>query len=267
MPRRTNEQVNSVRYYDCGYCINELSIAYRKHKSEKRIFPSGVFLIKHPSKGYVLFDTGYSQSIYKTGFKGWLYRTLNPTHITQQDEISTQLQKDGISPNDIQYIVLSHLHPDHIGGVRFFPKSTIVVTDGCYRTYKRPHWNDLLFRQLLPKWFEKKLQVLRSEDRQEVQDGLYGYDLFGDGSILLVELEGHAHGHLGAYIPNKLLLAGDACWGGDLMEYSKHLRLAARLVQNDYKKFKKSLNQLEALQAKGIRLYFSHDQYSKKELL
>ena len=82
-----------------------------------------------------------------------------------------------------------------------------------------------------------------------------------------MELEGHTHGHLGAYIPNKLLLAGDACWGGDLIEYSKHLRLPIRLVHNDYRKFKESLNQLEALQAKGIRLYFSHDQYSKKELL
>lgn len=267
MPRRTNEQITSVRYYDCGYCVNELSIVYRKHRREKRVFPAGVFLIKHPTRGYVLFDTGYSQSIYKNGFRGWLYRTFNPTHVTRHDEIATQLQKDGISTDDIRYVILSHLHPDHIGGVRFFPKSTIVITDGSYHTYKRPHWNDVLFRKLLPIWFEKKLHVLRKGDQQEFQDGLYGYDLFNDGSILLVELEGHTHGHLGAYIPNKLLLAGDACWGGDLMEYSKHLRLAARLVQDDYKKFKKSLNQLEALQGKGIRLYFSHDQYSERELL
>lgn len=267
MPRRINKQIISVRYYDCGYCVNELSLAYRKHKPEKRIFPAGVFLIQHPIKGYILFDTGYSQSIYKTGFKGRLYHTFNPTHVTRQDEIATQLRKDGISPDDIRYVILSHLHPDHIGGVRFFPKSTIVIAEGAYETYKRPHWNDLLFRQLLPKWFEEKLQVLRQYDRQKVQEGLYGYDLFDDGSILLVELEGHTHGHIGAYIPDKLLLAGDACWGGDLIDYSRHLRLPVRLIHNDYNKFKNSLNYLDTLRNKGIRLYFSHDQYSEKELL
>lgn len=265
MPKPTNKQITSVQYYDCGYCVNHLSLVYRRHKPEKRIFPSGVFLIKHPCEGYVLFDTGYSRGIYKTGFKGWLYRTFNPTHVKRQDEIIVQLRDDGINPEDIRYVVLSHLHPDHIGGVRFFPRSTIIVTEGSYQNYKNPGWRDLLFLQLLPAWFEKNLKVLRYEDRRHIDNELQGYDLFDDKSLFLVELEGHTHGHLGAYIPGKLLLAGDACWGADLMDYS--MRLSARLVQNDYEAFKRSLDQLSTLQEKGIGLCFSHDYYSKKELL
>src|SRR5690606_25389115 len=120
--------------------------------------PSGVFLIEHPTEGYALFDTGYSLSIYKMGFKGWLYRTFNPTHVQQQDEIATQLHRDGIQPKDIRYVILSHLHPDHIGGVQSFPDSTIIITAGGYETYKHPRWRDLFFPQLLPKWFEKNLK-------------------------------------------------------------------------------------------------------------
>ena len=36
--------------------------------------------------------------------------------------IDYQLKEKGISPDEIKYIIISHLHPDHIGGLKFFPK-------------------------------------------------------------------------------------------------------------------------------------------------
>jgi glyoxylase-like metal-dependent hydrolase (beta-lactamase superfamily II) len=267
MPKHIDSQIEKVSHYSCGYCVNELAIAYRGHKLERRKFPSGVFLIKHATKGYLLFDTGYSRTIYKAGFKAWIYRTLNPTYVTRQDEILTQLQKEGIRPADIKYVVISHLHPDHIGGIQFFPNSKFILSEGSYATFKQPKWNDLLIKALIPSWFEDKIEVLQVKDRLKFRDNIFGYDLFNDGSLILTELEGHTHGHLGAYIPGKLMLAGDACWGEDLMESSKKMRRLIQHVNNDYKAFKDSLDLLAALEEKGIELYFSHDQYSKKDLL
>src|SRR5947208_787764 len=99
MLQTTKQPISRIRYYNCGYCVNRLGFAYRGYSFKKHIFPSGVFLIEH-SKGYVLFDTGYSTDIYKTGVMGWLYRSFNPTHVHKNDEILHQLQRDGINADD-----------------------------------------------------------------------------------------------------------------------------------------------------------------------
>ncbi len=264
----TTQKITSVQYYNCGNCVNRLGFVYRNQSFQKRVFPSGVFLIKHSKYGYVLFDTGYSLNIYKTGWRGWLYRLLNPTHVSREEEIDVQLKKDGITPKDIQYVVLSHLHPDHIGGLKFFNQSQFIITKDSYRAYQHPHTTDLLFPALLPNWFES--HILKLEDMQlklATHTGLAGYDLFGDGTLILTPLEGHTNGHLGAFIPGELLLAGDACWGEDLMKPSRNMRRIINLIHHDHGAFLKTLHTLSRLKQQGVRLCFSHDQYEQKELL
>lgn len=268
MPKTIKNIISSVHYYNCGYCKNQLAFVYKKYSPEIRKFPSGVFLIKHPTKGYVLFDTGYSMSLNNCGVRGKLYKLSNPTYIRKEDEISYQLTADGISLDKINFVVLSHLHPDHIGGIKFFPKAKIVISHGSYSTYKHASLNDLIFKELLPEWFEDNLLVLEPKQfRGTSSPYLNGYDLFGDGSLILTMLNGHTKGHLGAYIPDRLILAGDACWGRDLMPYSRNMRAVAKLINNSETEYHKSLDLLEKLQNNGVKLYFSHDTYSETELL
>lgn len=267
MPQLTKQPVRSLRYYNCGHCVNRLGFAYRGYPFKKRTFPSGVFLIEHV-KGYVLFDTGYSTDIYKTGMKGWLYRRLNPTHVRKDEEIVYQLQQDGISANDITYIIVSHLHPDHIGGLRSFPKSKLIVSRETLQILRNPSFADLIFSTLLPKHLDTQVMELESMNLKQCSvKSLKGYDLFGDGSIVISHLEGHTHGHLGTLVAEKILLAGDACWGGDLLEASKNMRLPIKLIHHNQASFLDSLDLLQKLQKKGVRLCFSHDIYAKKELL
>jgi len=267
MPRPTKQPVRSLRYYSCGHCINRLGFVYRGYSFKKRVFPSGVFLIEH-TKGYVLFDTGYSTNIYKTGVKGWLYRRLNPTHVRKNEEILYQLHRDGVDTNDITYIIVSHLHPDHIGGLKSFPKSRIIVSKYVLQTLKNPSFTDLIFSTLLPKQFDSQVVELESMGlKQRSMKLLKGYDLFGDGSIVISYLEGHTHGHLGAMVADKILLAGDACWGGDLLEASKNMRMSIKLIHHNQASFLDTIDSLQKLQKKGVRLCFSHDTYDVKDLL
>ena len=61
------------------------------------------------------------------------------------------------------------------------------------------------------------------------------YDLFGDGSLIGVRLEGHCRGQMGLWIPDaSLFLAADACWGGDLVRATGRMRLLPRLLQDDF---------------------------------
>jgi glyoxylase-like metal-dependent hydrolase (beta-lactamase superfamily II) len=267
MPRPIKQTVRSLRYYNCGHCINRLGFAYRGFTFKKRIFPSGVFLIEH-TKGYILFDTGYSTDIYNTGVQGWLYRRLNPTHVRKDEEIVHQLKRDGISADDITYIIVSHLHPDHIGGLKSFPKSKLIVSKDALQTLRNPSFTDLIFSTLLSKQFNSQVMELESMGlKQRSVKLLKGYDLFGDGSIVISHLEGHAHGHLGALIADKILLAGDASWGGDLLGASKNMRLPTRLIHHDQASFLNTIDLLQKLRKKGIKLCFSHDTYTAKELL
>lgn len=267
MPQATANPIRSVRRYECGYCENQLAFVFRGHPLKRRRFPSNVFLIEHSSAGYILFDTGYSTDIYRCGWRGRLYTAFNPTVIQSAEQISVQLSADGIDPDSIRYIVVSHLHPDHIGGLKFFPKATIIMSQATLDTFHHPSARDLVFPKLFPAWFDQNVQVLDQGQLTSSGDGqVRGYDLLGDHSLLITSLAGHTEGQLGVYLPQRLLLAADACWGQDLMSHAHRMRSVVRRVNYDYHTYRQRLNELEALQQRGVKLYFSHDTIHDKEL-
>jgi len=88
--------------------------------------PVGFFVVTHP-KGNVLFDTGNNDKIITDpSYWGAAFTALKPVN-TPEVAIDTQLQKIGLRPDDIKYVVVSHLHLDHGGNVAKFPNSTLVV--------------------------------------------------------------------------------------------------------------------------------------------
>ena len=88
--------------------------------------PVGFFVVMHP-KGNVLFDTGNNDKIITDpSYWGAAFQALKPVN-TPDVAIDAQLQKIGLKPDDIKYVVVSHLHLDHGGNVGKFPNSTIVV--------------------------------------------------------------------------------------------------------------------------------------------
>jgi hypothetical protein len=72
---------------------------------------------------------------------------------------------------------------------------------------------------------------------------------------------------LGALINHKILLAADSCWGKDLIKASYHIKFPASLIQNNMNDYRNTLDNLKQLEKNDIDLMFSHDTYSKKELL
>lgn len=269
MPQSTEpKSIRSVRYFDCGRCYNQLALVFRGHAPEKREFPSGVFLVEHTEHGYMLFDTGYSDALLETGVKGRLYRWLNPTKIEPRDEIATQLRAEGISPDRVRYVVLSHLHPDHIGGIKFFPQAQFIVSSETLGVYRDPRFSDLFFGQMVPGWFEQRVLPLSSEQlAQTTISGFTGFDFFGDGSTLLTPLPGHTRGHLGLLLNGQVLLAGDACWGSDLMCCSHRMRKAGQIIQHDFPAYLATIDKLEQAQNRGISICFAHDTYTDHQIL
>ena len=73
--------------------------------------PVGFFVVRHP-KGNVLFDTGNNDRIITDpSYWGDWFKALKPVN-TPDVAIDVQLQKIGLKPDDITYVVASHLHLD-----------------------------------------------------------------------------------------------------------------------------------------------------------
>jgi glyoxylase-like metal-dependent hydrolase (beta-lactamase superfamily II) len=88
--------------------------------------PVGFFVVMHP-KGNVLFDTGNNDKIITDpSYWGPAFQRLSPVN-TPDMAIDAQLGKIGLKPDDIKYVVVSHLHLDHGGNVGKFPNSTLIV--------------------------------------------------------------------------------------------------------------------------------------------
>ena len=154
--------------------------------------PVGFYVIKHP-KGNVLFDTGNNDNIIKDpSYWGPNFEALKPVN-TPDVAIDTQLQKIDLKPDDIKYVVVSHLHLDHGGNVGKFPNSTIVAqkdeilnafwpqpgTGGPYII------GDVMPLRAAGSDYPNKVQMLQLEG---------DLDLFGDGTIVVKRWVAHTPG-------------------------------------------------------------------------
>lgn len=238
---------------------------------ETREFPSGVCLFDGGDGRRVLFDTGYATGDWHAGWRGAVYRLLLPPTVAPADDIARQLADDGVDPASVTHVVLSHLHPDHIGGVARFPGATFVVTSGQLHTLANPRLRDGILPELLPSWWAEVAKIVFDDDAFQATDvsgvSVRGADLFGDGCYLVIDLPGHAHGHIGALIDGRVLLAGDAAWGCDLIGAATDLRAIPRAVQHDPAEYRRTATLLLDLANAGIRIVFSHDPLGAKELL
>ena len=85
-------------------------------------------------------------------------------------------------------------------------------------------------------------------------------DLFGDGSILVSSIDGHARGQGCLYLDElKLFIGADLSWGVDLLPYTGQMRLIPSLVQDDKEAYLKGTELLETLLQDGIQVVVSHD--------
>jgi len=88
--------------------------------------PVGFFVIKHP-KGNFLFDTGNNDKIINDpSYWGPMAQALQVVR-TPDIAIDTQLKKIGLTPNDIKYVAVGHMHLDHGGNVCKFPNAVFLV--------------------------------------------------------------------------------------------------------------------------------------------
>lgn len=258
--------MGSLRAIACGWTTHGVHQLLRGAPRERRVFPANAFLYEDGERR-VLFDTGYAPFPWRTGLAGWAYRRLLPPTVPAGASIGEQLDADTVT-----HVVLSHLHPDHIGGLGAFPHATVVVTEAVRRTIASPTLRAGVLDGLLPTGLAPRLQVVpetafRTRGTDAATDtsataALRTADLFGDGAYRLVDLPGHAAGHVGALVEGRVLLSGDAAWGRDLLGEEHRIRAVPRAVAHDSVAQAATARLLLDVERQGVRLLFSHDDHA-----
>jgi glyoxylase-like metal-dependent hydrolase (beta-lactamase superfamily II) len=261
-----------ITAFRVGHCTHPSCMALKGSGLENRCFPSRAYLIETRS-GPFLWDTGYADR-FRTATASGIYRLyplVTPVYFDAQESLQGQLQAHGVWPADIHTLVLSHFHADHIAGMRDFPAARLLASAPAWEAVRRLSGLRAVRRgfvpQLLPPDIEARLAFVEQQEESalpaELAPFTHGRDISGSGEIYVVDLPGHAIGHIGAFVRGDdgwTLLASDAAW---LAESYRELRGPSELsflIQHDRAAYYRTLYKLHALHAGGkAAIRISHE--------
>jgi N-acyl homoserine lactone hydrolase len=167
--------------------------------------PILTWLIEHP-EGLIVVDTGENVAT-KTNFI-----TQTTYDLTPEDEIGNQLKHLGIATTDIAKVVLTHLHGDHIDGLKDFPTTPIWVSQREYSPLQTNGWNMSKLGIHLPASFNPMQITFRPEPFGPFD---YSFPLTRDGRVIAVPTPGHTAGHMSVIViddDRHYFIAGDVSY-------------------------------------------------------
>jgi glyoxylase-like metal-dependent hydrolase (beta-lactamase superfamily II) len=247
-----------VSFLEAGFTkhLEAISLAGGRLKTIR--FPATVAVIEHSKHGVVLFDTGYSMRFYEQTkyFPNRFYGMITPVTITPETSALYQLKSRGIGERDIKHVVLSHFHADHIGGAADFAHAQYIYRQNAYGAVRS--LSSLrsvragFLRGLLPSDFERRSRCLTDSDfvvgKADCAGFESGCDLFGDGSVVALDLPGHAIGQLGLLVKasdgDRYFLVADACWGKTAFVESRPPNAIVRTFFSDWVEYNQTLQKI-----------------------
>jgi glyoxylase-like metal-dependent hydrolase (beta-lactamase superfamily II) len=231
--------------FACGWLTGPLGLFLDGEHGRLRV-PVPAFLIDHP-KGRVLFDTGLHPDVQRDphGRLGVLADVF-PAEFRPGEEIAGRLASLDLAADRIDYVILSHLHFDHAGGVATVPNARLVVQR---REWEAGHDPDLAAA------LSFAAQDYDHGHDVQLVDG--EHDLFGDGRVVCLPTHGHTPGHQSLRVRldgGEVVLTADACY---LRRTLERAHLPPQPWDRDA--MLASLGRLRALRDAGARLVYGHD--------
>ena len=206
--------------------------------------PVSCMLLRHP-QGNVLFDTGCHPSVPDNPARWQGMEKFMTPIMAPGDNVLTSLSCVGLSPDDIDVVGCSHLHPDHCGCNAFFKRATVMVHEKEVAAARKP--DAVPMGYLATEWdFGAFDQVAGQRD------------LFGDGAIVLIPLPGHTPGSIGALVAleksGTFLLAADTV----SLRVTLDRNVAPRNTQ-DPQALLRSWEEVRRIEARGATVLCGHD--------
>lgn len=217
--------------------------------------PVYTYLIQHP-KGNILVDTGWHSDVRVNQKKHmtWKLNMASKAKLPVGEAIDEQLLKLGIKPEELDYVFLTHLDVDHASGLKLVDKAKhICISEEEYQAMEQ---GDIRYHKGL--WEGINLDTIKMKSSK------YGpfnrsYDVFGDESVILIDLSGHSKGTMGVIIQNQgkyVILTSDSGYNSSSW---KKLKLPGITVDRN-----KAMAALEWIQKKNtdpncLEILATHD--------
>ncbi len=199
--------------------------------------PIWVMIIEHP-EGIFVIDTGENADVNNPDyfnssgfFAKWFDTKQFKFLVKREEEIGPQLNELGIDIKNIKAVVLTHLHLDHIDGLKYFPETEIIVN----KTEWEKPFGDL--PKLYPHWFKPALVEL--DEQYSVFDK--AYYLTKSKDLLLVQTPGHTYHHCSVIFSTDdscIFFGADVCYSQQQLIDGKYSGANAshKLAKNTYEK-------------------------------
>jgi len=138
--------------------------------------------------------------------------------------VTDSLEAGGVPPASVDVVVLSHLHWDHVGDPSPFTNAELVLGEGSKKALGLETGSSIN-----PTFFSsinfpiERIRFITASDLN-VAIGPYprAMDLFGDGSMYIIDASGHVDGHINVLARTSpdgawILLGGDSAHHPDLI--------------------------------------------------
>ena len=163
------------------------------YEGKPKILTASCYLIRHGDR-ILLWDTGVDGALAgKPAASEWVFT------ISLKQRVVDQLARLNLKPADINFVGISHYHDDHTGQAADFPGATLLVGSGDWDAIKaRPQ----TARRFTP-WISGGAKV---------EPVARDKDVFGDKSVVILDMPGHTPGHKALLVRLKsgpVLLTGD----------------------------------------------------------
>jgi glyoxylase-like metal-dependent hydrolase (beta-lactamase superfamily II) len=190
---------------DCGSVgignLDMFSDAYLYVGRQKTLTDS-CYLIRH-GENYLLWDTGLP------GELAGKTVPMGDMSLTVRRRVVDQLAQIGVAPDRVNFVGISHRHDDHIGQAADFPKATLLIGAEDFETVRGRADSAPRFAP----WIKGGSKVEKiAGDR----------DVFGDGSVVMLDTPGHTEGHHSLLV--RLPAMGPVLLTGDLWHFTENVR-------------------------------------------
>ena len=179
----TNAAPSDVGRFSDTYALNGMKVQ----------LTYSCYLVRH-GDDYLVWDTG---------------NPVGATATAPKVAITDLLAQVSVRPEQVKYVAISHYHGDHTGQVSAFPQSTLLIGKGDWDVLNDPRSSTMAAP--FAHWISGGGKV-------EPQAG--DKDVFGDGTVVMLNMPGHTPGHHSLLV--RLKDMGNVLITGDLSHFREN---------------------------------------------